>query len=191
MQKTVSMSLEEIVSAVHHAMVGHENYKQTAGEAGLIRALVTVVHSGPNEGSVCPKQEVAACLRIACDESDSNSQGMAKCSGLSGLLELMATGQLQAKEEAIASILNACLACSQNLEYVTEKARADLQEIMFSPQFCDEAKLYANYIHIARNITRNWHSRTLSNDDGNSLLELRSNSWCPHRTEKGTDHCFW
>jgi len=178
---------EEIVSAVRYATVGHEINKQAVGEAGLIRALVAILHPGPNEGSMRAKQEVAACLRIACDESESNSQEMVKCSGISGLLELMATGTLQAKEEAIAAISNACLAYSKNLEYVTAKARADLQEITFSPQFGDEVKLYAKCIQIAWNSTRNRHNRTLSNDDDNSLLEMKSNSWCPHRTERGTN----
>jgi len=179
---------EEIVSAVHYGTVGHEVNKQAAGEAGLIRALVAMLHAGPNEGSLRAKQEVAACLRIICDESESNSAEMVKCSGVLGLLDLMAIGPIEAKEESIAAIANACCAYSQNLEYITEKARADLQEVTLSPEFGDEAKLYAKCILISWSSSRQRASRSFSLiDDTSAPTDSRSTSWCPHRTDKGTD----
>jgi serine/threonine protein kinase len=179
---------EEIVSAVHYGTVGHEVNKQAAGEAGLIRALVAMLHAGQNEGSMRAKQEIAACLRIMCDGSESNSAEMVKCSGVSGLLDLMATGPIEAKEESIAAIANACCAYSQNLEYISEKARADLHEVMLSPAFGDEAKLYAKCILISFSSSRQRVSRISSLiDDNSALIDPRSTSWCPHRTEKGKD----
>jgi len=178
---------EEIVSAVHYGAVGHQVNKQAVGEAGLIRALVALLHTGPSEGSMRAKQEVAACLRLVCDESASNSEEMIKCSGVAGLFELMARGPMEAKEEAIAAIANACNAYPQNLDYVSEKNRADLQEVMQSPAFGDEAKLFAKSILVAWNTSRQRNNRTRPLNDNDSTHLHDKRAWCPSRTHTGTD----
>jgi serine/threonine protein kinase len=179
---------EEIVSAVHYGTVSHDVNKQSAGEAGLLRSLVAILHPGPSEGTMRAKQEVAACLRIMCDESESNSAEMVKCFGTPGLLELLAKGPMEAKEEAVAAISNACCACAQNLDLISENARADLHDMMLSPHFGDEAKLYAKCILIRWNDNRQRSIRSISVSDVDKDLSLdkRSTPWCPQRTTKGT-----
>ena len=179
---------EEIVSAVHYATVGHQINKQAAGEAGLVRALVALLHPGPSEGSMRAKQEVAACLRLVCDESESNSAELVKCSGVPGLFELMEKGPKEAKEEAVAAIAVACCAYAPNLDYVSEKHRAELQDVMASPAFGDESKLFAKSILLSWTHSRQRNSRSLKqidSHDGEGLHETRS--WCPGRTLTGAD----
>jgi hypothetical protein len=59
---------------------------------------------------------------------------------------------------------------------------------MLSPAFGDEAKLYAKCILISFSSSRQRVSRISSLiDDNSALIDPRSTSWCPHRTEKGKD----
>jgi hypothetical protein len=111
---------------------------------------------------------------------------MVKCSGISALLDLLATGSAIAKEEAIAAIANACSAHPRNADWITEKARIYLQDVINSTEFSDESKLFAKCILITWQTTRQKHS-ILSLKEGDTGLGGISKSWCPQHTKKGRD----
>ena len=194
---TLSVAVRDgIISTVRYASVGHEVNQQAAGEAGLIRALVAVLHALNtghlrslhavlDEGDMRVKTESAACLRILCDESESNSAEMVKCHGIPALLEVLATGHTAAKEEAIAALANACCAHSKNLDFVNEKARRELQEVIAkSSSVSAECKLFAKSVLIAWESSRQKRNPNLSTQEG---IKASKTSWCPKVSWVGTE----